>query len=282
MLARSLLLNPYRRSMRLNGGLGASLVTGTEKIRCGYGNGDCLLVDFRHRVFAVADASERFPQASRLLVEQLVGEIQANGPPQNENEFNTLLQQIWARQKFIHRSTLSCIVVIKHGAGQAVMMANNGDSSVTIAEPANGSILYRTAVDMNFAGRSRQPNPVVTHAIGPTGTTLFLSSDGMADVGGDPYSELPGRPHCLGNWIAERIQGIGGETEIDDIGAIALTPSTIDGTSKAIIILGGTRPGVETTFSRLNGRRIDLDRWDNVRDWKAHPEMLAMAGIRIR
>ena len=51
------MLNPFRRALRLPGELGAGLITGTEKIRSGFGNGDCLLLDFRHRIFAVADAA---------------------------------------------------------------------------------------------------------------------------------------------------------------------------------------------------------------------------------
>jgi hypothetical protein len=79
---RRLMLNPYRRTICLEGRLGACLVTGTEKIRCGYGNGDCLLLDFRHRLFAVADASERFPQASHLLVERWLEAVLESGPPE--------------------------------------------------------------------------------------------------------------------------------------------------------------------------------------------------------
>ncbi len=36
--------------LSMDGRAGAILVTGTDKIRSGYGNGDCVLLDFRHRV----------------------------------------------------------------------------------------------------------------------------------------------------------------------------------------------------------------------------------------
>ena len=81
------MLNPCRRSVCLPDRLGACLITGTEKIRCGYGNGDCLLLNFHQGVFAVADATERFPQASRILLERLEAEISVAGPPTNETEF---------------------------------------------------------------------------------------------------------------------------------------------------------------------------------------------------
>ena len=103
------MLNPYRRTVCLKGSLGACLVTGTEKIRSGYGNGDCLLLDFRHRLFAVADASERFPHASHQLVAQLIGALLESGPPETEPEFNALLEGVWSRQPFTHKSTLSCV-----------------------------------------------------------------------------------------------------------------------------------------------------------------------------
>ncbi|WP_319404751.1 hypothetical protein [uncultured Desulfosarcina sp.] len=276
------MLNPFRRSFMLPGKLGACLVTGTEKIRCGYGNGDCLLLDLRHGIFAVADTSERFPQASRLLLEGLAATVCQKGPPEDENEFNSLLSQVWSNQQFIHKTTLSCVVLLENGAGPTAMVSNNGDSSVTILASDSGAVRYRTVADMNFAGRSTRPNPAVTHSLKGTPTAIVLATDGITDLGKIPLNGLSDPPHRIGDRIAGRLHRGKARREIDDIGAVALTPDIMNDATGDIIIMGGTLPGVETTFAQRNGWRTAADRWATTMAWKPYPELLAMAGIQIR
>ncbi|MCB2149180.1 MAG: hypothetical protein KQI81_22050 [Deltaproteobacteria bacterium] len=276
------MLNPFKRSFMLPGKLGACLITGTEKIRCGYGNGDCLLLDLRHRIFAVADASERFPQASRLLLEGLAATVCQNGPPKDENEFNSLLSQVWSNQQFIHKTTLSCVVLLENGDGPTAMVSNNGDSSVTILASDSGAVRYRTVADMNFAGRSTRPNPAVTHSLKGTPTAIVLATDGITDLGKIPLNGLSDPPHRIGDRIAGRLHRGTARREIDDIGAVALTPDIMNDATGDIIIMGGTLPSVETTFAQRNGWSTAADRWATTMAWKPYPELLAMAGIQIR
>jgi hypothetical protein len=275
------MLNPYRRTVCLEGRLGACLVTGTEKIRSGYGNGDCLLLDFRHRLFAVADASERFPQASHLLVEQLLEAVLESGPPETEPEFNALLERVWSRQPFTHKSTLSCVRLIASSGGPAAMIANNGDSSVRVIDPGTHRVFYRTSADMNFAGRSQHPNPVVTRPLEGTSSLLLLATDGLSDVREKSSTGMTAPPHRLGGWISTRVRRACGKREIDDIGAMALTAGAMEDCAREILIMGGTQPAVETAFSRVDGQATALDRWRPIEAWKAYPELLATAGIRI-
>lgn len=275
------MLNPLKRSVRLPGRLGACLITGTEKIRCGYGNGDCLLLDLRHRIFAVADASERFPHASRLLLDRLATDVCRNGPPTSETEFNRLLCRIWSRQRFIHKTTLSCVVLIEGNGGPAAMVASNGDSSVSLMGATPGTMLLHTGADMNFAGRSRRPNPVETHRLANAPATIVLATDGMPAAANGALAPISGHPHRIGDRIEKQIHSDGGPGEIDDIGAIALSTQIMNEPSEAVIIMGGTRPGVETAFVRGGERKAELDRWDDVAAWKRSPELLAMAGIRV-
>lgn len=275
------MLNPYRRTVCLKGSLGACLVTGTEKIRCGYGNGDCLLLDFRHRLFAVADASERFTQASYLLVEQLIEAVLESGPPETEPEFNALLERVWSRQPFIHKTTLSCVRLMDSPGSPVAMIANNGDSSVRVIDPATHRVLYRTCADMNFAGRSKHPNPVVTRPLKGTGSVLMLATDGISDVRKNSNTGMTNPPHRLGGWITRRVRRASPKREIDDIGAMALTAGAMTDTAGEILIMGGTQPAVETAFGRLDGQATALDRWRPIKAWKSCPDLLATAGIRI-
>jgi hypothetical protein len=275
------MLNPFKRSISIPGELGACLVTGTEKIRCGYGNGDCLLLDFRHGIFAVADAAERFPQASRLLLERLVAETAAAGPPASETEFESLLCRAWSRQKFIHKTTLSCVVLLNGRQGPAAMLANNGDSTITLLDPGTGATLFQSRSDMNFAGRSRHPNPVSIRGLTPGGATIVLATDGLADMGEVPTTTIARQPDRLAGWIGDRMQAASAPSEVDDVGAIALS-SAMPAAATDTVIMGGTRPKEETGFIRHADRRPAMDRWDSFSAWRRSADLAGLAGIRFR
>jgi len=275
------MLNPYRRSICLPDKLGACLVTGTEKVRCGYGNGDCLLLDFHHRVFAVADASERFPQASRLLLERMTGAIAETGPPGDENAFNALLDRVWSRQKFIHKTTLSCVVLVNGEDGPAAMLANNGDSTITFLNPNDGKVLFRTRSDMNFAGRSKHPNAVTTQRLNGSRPAIVLATDGLAGIGDILSTKITRRPHRIAHWIADRTRSPALPPEIDDIGAIALV-TDVPVREAHTIIMGGTRPGKEKDFLQSAKQKPAMDRWDSIKAWQQAPELMDLAGIQIR
>lgn len=275
------MLNPYRRAICLPDKLGACLVTGTEKIRCGYGNGDCLLLDFHHRVFAVADAAERFPQASRLLLERLAAAIAETGPPKDEDAFNALLDRVWSRQKYIHKTTLSCVVLVDGENGPAAMLANNGDSTITFLNPEDGEILFRTRADMNFAGRSKHPNAVTTQRLNGRRPAIVLATDGLAGIGGTLSSKITRSPHRIAHWIADRTRSPALPPEIDDIGAIALA-TDVPVREAHTIIMGGTRPGKETDFLQSAGQKPAMDRWDAIEVWQQAPQLMDLAGIQIR
>jgi hypothetical protein len=275
------MLNPYRRAIRLPDKLGACLVTGTEKVRCGYGNGDCLLLDFHHRVFAVADAAERFPQASRLLLERLTAAIAETGPPGDETAFNTLLDRVWSRQKYIHKTTLSCVVLVDGDDGPAAMLANNGDSTVTFLNPNDGRVLFQTRSDMNFAGRSKHPNAVTTQRLNGSRPAIVLATDGLAGIGDIPSTKITRSPHHIAHWIADRTRPPALHPEIDDIGAIALA-TDVAVREAHTIIMGGTRPGKETDFLQSAGQKPAMDRWDAIEVWQQAPELMDLAGIQIR
>lgn len=274
------MLNPCRRSLRWPAALGAGLVTGTEKVRCGYGNGDALLLDFRHRIFAVADAGERFPQASRRLLMRLAAALECHGAPENGMDFHTLIDRVWSRQKYIHKTTLSCIAMVNRQDGPAVMVAHNGDSSITILAPDGRTVLFQTAPDMNFAGRGQAPNPVITHRLGTLRPTIVLATDGLAHIGPLPPPILTGRPQQIGDWMNRQTHGDAGGREYDDIAAIALVPDALFAAREDTIIMGGTLPGEETAFRQARKRGTIPDRWEPIAAWQRLPDWLALAGIR--
>jgi hypothetical protein len=49
------MVNAAERTLVKGDAACAMVLTGSDKIRSGYGNGDCRLLDFRNRVFALSD-----------------------------------------------------------------------------------------------------------------------------------------------------------------------------------------------------------------------------------
>ena len=88
--AEVILMNTSRRILKQKNVLCGSIITGSDKMRSGFGNGDCLFFDFENNVFAVADGSERFPFASREILLRLK-EILNNGKPGSCEEWKKLI-----------------------------------------------------------------------------------------------------------------------------------------------------------------------------------------------
>ena len=148
------MINPFKRLVRIGETTGAALYTGTDKIRSGFGNGDCLLLDGASRVFAVADAAERFPEASRKLLLRLSSLVSDTKGPLDASDLGDIVQQIWAKQKFLEKSTLSCVALKSAGKNCIAHIAHGGDSCVILADTQSGERYFQTSVDMNF-GQSK-------------------------------------------------------------------------------------------------------------------------------
>jgi len=74
------------------------LLAGTDKIRSGYGNGDSLLIDSEHSIFAIADATERFPNASRILLSKIMGGLASI--PDTSEQWRAYINAIYQQQEY--------------------------------------------------------------------------------------------------------------------------------------------------------------------------------------
>ncbi len=111
-------INPSKRILKLPGTLCGGISTGSDKIRSGYGNGDCLYFDFEHLVFAVADGSERFPWASRDLLNRVSERLAQSGVPDTVSGWRDLINtEIYSEQKYQHKTTFSCVAIRPEGQG---------------------------------------------------------------------------------------------------------------------------------------------------------------------
>ncbi len=80
-------INCAKRAIIVPGQASACLITGTDKLENGYGNGDCLLLDLDNLFLAVSDSSDRWPTASRSFLGRLAKNLsQAPAPPETRDE----------------------------------------------------------------------------------------------------------------------------------------------------------------------------------------------------
>ena len=233
--------------------------TGTDKIRSGYGNGDCLYFDFEHLVFAVADGSERFPWASRDLLNRLSESLAQSGVPDTVLGWRDLINtEIYSEQKYQHKTTFSCVAIRPEGEDVILIISHGGDSAVTVMNSVTGSICQQTGRDMNFAGRSKDIVDVTEYRLMDRDSRVLISTDGFDDVwrfcvrqsllGGasDVFKRYPVDSIC------EMIHGIleenKGRFEYDDIGFIIIDPFRAETIKGKSVLMGGTRPHEEKRF----------------------------------
>ena len=285
------------RSLRIARALGATVVTGPDKLRSGFGNGDCLLVDTSRGLFAVADASERHPRASRKLLTRLHQRLARQGSHIDPASLALSLKDAYARQKYTHKSTLSGIIVSFSATQVILHLFHGGDSMIVVARADNGHILFSTRSDMNFAGRSPQGPTVATHAFSRQyPLRIILATDGFGEViktlqSTDPANGQSSNPAYLKELLRSPVPDV--ETQIrrlmnadparpfhDDMGVMVIDPAAIDRLPKLALTMGGTSPRQEAAFAETAGHGWPLNELTDEL-WPDHVEPLRIAGIRF-
>jgi hypothetical protein len=285
-------INAAKRILRQRGALSGGIFTGTDKVRSGYGNGDCLYFDFRHRVFAVADGTERFPWASRDILCRLSDALARAGLPRSAADWKALInRKVYSGQKYQHKTTFSCVAVRPEGDEIALTVAHGGDSAVLVIDSASGEVLFQTERNMVFAGRSQEIVDVVEYRMKDATARVVLFSDGFDDLFrfclqrsffcnlSDAFTAVPA--DCVG----ERLHGVLGEHaglfEHDDIACIVMDPFCLTGTDDKRVLIGGTQPHEEKWFRTGNGNG-DPDRWVPQGGWATAEEAFLKLGITIQ
>lgn len=287
----TVVINPSKRILKIPGAVCGGISTGTDKIRSGYGNGDCLYFDFEHLVFAVADGSERFPWASRDLLSRLAESLSLGGSPDTVCGWRDMMNtQVYSEQKYQHKTTFSSVAIRREGEDVLLIIAHGGDSAVTVMNSVTGEIRRQTGRDMNFAGRSKEIVDVTQYRIADRDSRVLISTDGFDDVwrfclrqslvgsARDVFTRYPV------DGICEMISGIlnenRGRFEYDDIGFIILDPYRTERIGGTVVIMGGTRPYEEKRY-QLEYASGAHDRWVRDEQWSEHDEVFAGAGIYV-
>ena len=291
-MQRSIEINPLKRTLRVEGALSGSIFTGTDKVRSGYGNGDCLYFDFGHRVFAVADGTERFPWASRDILCRLADSLTPAGVPETAAEWKSVINsRVYAGQKYQHKTTFSCVAFSGDGDEVIVKVAHGGDSRVVEIDSVTGRALFQTERNMVFAGRSKEIIHVSGHRIKNRNSRILIYSDGFEDFTkfciqrsffsswADAFSALPIERFCEHmHSILEKSSGL---FEHDDIGFMAIDPFRLAGLEKKRVLIGGTEPHEEKRF-RAGCENGDLEEWVPHAGWPLKQESFHEWGITVK
>ncbi len=284
------MIDPLRRLIRMDDALSACIVTGTDKVQSGFGNGDCLLMDFPHGVFAVADAAERFPGASRDLLERLVRGLSTRGAPGTRSEWIACIEEAWVEQKYIHKTTFSLLALSRRDDGLNAVISHGGDSAIMIFDARAGSIMYKSDPDMNFAGRSKQAPIIVKIPLENHDLRILLATDGFFDVVRHYYGYCPlGLPEELLSHPVHRAAGLlhraieesREELTHDDIGLILFDPFRVGAIEHGPLLMGGTSPETEARFTALKAEK-DASKPTHPDSYQETPDvdLLKIAGIK--
>jgi hypothetical protein len=272
------------------GSLSALLLTGSDKVENGFGNGDCLLIDFSRFLFAVSDGSERHPNASLILLERLVDGL-ADALSEELSLDTALLQdavgKIYKEQKYTQKCTFSCAAVIKKKGELTAYILSGGDSSVMVVDSSDGSILFKTASDMNFAGRSNKSPSISIFGLKNQAARIILATDGFFEalnrIGKTENGKMPVwffRNSVCG--IAEKfLRRVKAKRLLsyDDAGMIIINPFALQ-RDDCTILIGGTLPSKEAFFG--SSQASLKSRWIEKESRRKNAGLLDAAGIIIK
>lgn len=285
-MAKPVLINPAKRMVRQKGALSALLVTGSDKVESGFGNGDCLLLDFSRLIFAVSDGSERYTQASRILLERFAGVLSEQGISPDISVLKKCIEAIYGGQKYTHKCTFSCVAFFKNRKEVIASISSGGDSMVIVADSSDGSIIFKTIPDMNFAGRSKNVPGISTFTLKDRKFRVIIATDGFAEVLNKLEKQKQGKlPKWLFNGPACGITGkVYGKLkrnklDYDDIGMMVIDPFDISREDKSILI-GGTSPHKEALFASCCSDWGS--RWIKKNKWCDNEGIFDSAGIIIK
>lgn len=285
-----ILINTAKRAALVHNQISASLSTGSHKLQSGFGNGDCLLLDFQNMFFALSDSTDRWPDASRNILLRLTDYLLEISLPQNETDWLSLINRLYATQQYLYRATFSGLALQNIGGKKNAVIIHGGDSIVLIVDILSGKIKFQTSSNMNFVGRAKCIPEGFTVPLESGHEIIIIGSDGIADIA--RLSKLTLEEMCIAatsrytvdevpHQIAHLLDSFKYEIQHDDIGIIAIDPHKIAQVPKTTLLMGGTMPGDEKRYSsRLHDGGF-TDKWKDISQIKNDDKELAEAGIKI-
>jgi hypothetical protein len=252
--AETIWINAARRAIIAPHRLSACLVTGTDKVRRRYGNGDCLLLDLVSGFFAVADGSERWPSASSDFLRRLAGRFSRGPRPAGGKAWLREVNDAYASQHLFQTTTFSGVAVEGKRGAQTLWILHGGDSKILLLNLQTRRVEYVSSPDMNFAGRAPALSRVGCIPLKEGPYRLIMATDGISDLArllGQPVETLcvealsRFQVHDIPERLMEFLARRSGKAEHDDIGIVALDPAAVGDFQSGQFLMGGTTPAEE-------------------------------------
>ncbi|MEW5737185.1 MAG: SpoIIE family protein phosphatase [Thermodesulfobacteriota bacterium] len=268
--------------MIVEGAVSACLVAGADKAASGMGCGDCMLLCFPARFFAVADGSERFPSAGRELLQNMAQSLCGVPVPESAEEWLDLVNRAYARQPYHKTAAFTGAAFCEIQGRPHAVIVHGGDCPALIADEKTGEVLFSTAADMNFAGRSERATGAVALPLSSGRERVVLASDGLSDVArlaGLALSGLCGAaagfavesvPRKLSRFLAKNAGGV----RHDDVAVMVIAAQKLSSGPPLSLLLGGTTSYAEADFMAAGLP----DRWEEVQP-EAMSRELILAGF---
>jgi hypothetical protein len=273
-----MLLNKNKRSLRLPGFLGAGLQGRSSGAENCPGVGDCLLLDLSKGFFAVADASDRNPTASRdfmKMFSKMLSEIDALSADYvyEDEEVKSLQELIKGKSELLMQSlsfrdgcTFTGILILKTRKGLRGMMLHTGDSFLLACDLQSGNTQQLTADNFWMVGRSRHFFQMEKLHIN-NDTKLLLATDGFGNI---PVPE----GICREEYVLKLFRSLSVDeipdsfldrvdnffTVWDDMAIIAIDPMAMT-YFHGCFILGGTSQAEEEAFSEKKKKGMYKDQY---------------------
>ncbi len=292
-MAKNIMIKAAERIIVKEEAAGAVVITGTDKIASGFGNGDCLLLDFKYQLFALSDSTERYPKASRELLERLSVLIEKEGVPEDRDEWLNCINVVLSMQLYHQKTTFSSVALRPDAEGTTVYVIQGGDSMIFIVNGDSGAIEYQTKPDMNFAGRTKSFTAIDEHHIGAGNYRILLCSDGFSDIARLLGKSVEDVAVCIATRyqvhdIPERVREMVDTCEIkcakrdyDDISLVILDPAKVAGNGELRVIMGGTSAYEEEIYqNKVLPDRI-INKWLGVEEISSHVNLMDSCGIRV-
>lgn len=283
------LYNAMRRSVRWPAIAGARVRAGTLSERDRAGLGDCLLMDFRRKFFAVSDSSNRYPPASRKLLLKFAEGLAAFAPSdfgktvpleglgRIRGSLTQKSEEILQTIPYTESCTFTGVLLVGTEAGDRGILFHTGDSLLYEVNRKTSESRLTTSSNFWMVGRSKHLFQVEEIEIPPE-AILILATDGLADLnagnpsdGTDPLVSIAVE-HPVEEIPDRLVEAIDRKnTPTDDIVIVSVHPHRLR-PWETTILLGGTDERGERRYQRRCSQGVLEDRYLPIRQMPSRTE----------